>query len=85
LKNGELLQAAEQEGFAVFATTDTKLKYQQNLQRRRIAIVALSTTSWPRIAAAAHLVRGAVENAAPEAMRRSPFPDDGPRCCKRAN
>ena len=31
LKNGELLQAAENEGFAVLVTTDTNLKYQQNL------------------------------------------------------
>jgi hypothetical protein len=32
----------------VFATTDN-LKYQHNLGARRIAIVVLSTTSWPRI------------------------------------
>ena len=48
LKNGELLQAAEGAGFTVFATTDN-LKYQHNLGARRIAIVVLSTTSWPRI------------------------------------
>jgi hypothetical protein len=49
LKNGELLDAAEREGFTVFVTTDTKPKFQQNLTGRRIAIVALLTTSWPRI------------------------------------
>jgi predicted nuclease of predicted toxin-antitoxin system len=49
LKNGELLDAAEREGFAVLVTTDTKLKFQQNLSGRRIAIVASLTTSWPRI------------------------------------
>jgi hypothetical protein len=48
LKNGELLQAAEGAGFTVFATTDN-LKYQHNLGARRIAIVVLSTMSWPRI------------------------------------
>ncbi len=49
LKNGELLQQAESGGFDVLVTTDKNLKYQQNLSGRRIAIVVLSTTSWPRI------------------------------------
>jgi glutamate racemase len=49
LKNGELLDAAENEGFAVLVTTDANLKYQQNLSARRIAIVVLTSTSWPRI------------------------------------
>jgi hypothetical protein len=37
--NGELLDAAEKEGFAAVVTTDSNLKYQQNLQSRRIAVV----------------------------------------------
>ena len=49
LTNGELLDTAEQEGFTVFVTTDLNLKYQQNLSARRITIVALTSTSWPRI------------------------------------
>lgn len=49
LKNGELLDAAEKEGFAVLVTTDSNLKYQQNLKSRHIAIVVLATPSWPRI------------------------------------
>ena len=49
LRNGELLDAAESDGFAVLVTTDKNLRYQQNLGLRRIAIVVLSTTSWPRI------------------------------------
>ena len=49
LQNGELLSAAESNGFEVFITTDTNLRYQQNLIQRKISIVVLSTTSWPRI------------------------------------
>lgn len=30
-------------------TTDTNLRYQQNLRQRSIAILVLTTTSWPRI------------------------------------
>ena len=49
LKNGELISAAEDRGFEVLVTTDKNLRYQQNLVGRKIAIVVLSTTSWPRI------------------------------------
>ena len=49
LKNGDLLEAAEVEGFEVLVTTDKNMQHQQNLQARRIAIVVLNTTSWPRI------------------------------------
>ncbi len=47
--NGELLKLAEENGYEVFVTTDQNLRYQQNLQDRRIGIVALKSTSWPRI------------------------------------
>ena len=65
LKNGELLDAAEREGFGVLVTTDTKLKFQQNLGARRIAIVALSSTSWPRIERAIDAVIRAINAASP--------------------
>jgi predicted nuclease of predicted toxin-antitoxin system len=65
LKNGELLDAAEKEGFAVLVTTDANLKYQQNLTSRKLAIVVLSTTSWPRIQRVADAVLAAVDSAAP--------------------
>ena len=47
--NGELINLAEQEGYELLITTDTNLCYQQNLTERRIAILVLTTTSWPRI------------------------------------
>jgi len=53
LKNGDLLSAAGLNGFELLITTDTSLRYQQNLAYRKIAIVVLSTTSWPRIKVAA--------------------------------
>ena len=63
-KNGELLDSAEYEGFAVIVTTDANLKYQQNLTSRRIAIVVLTSTSWPRIQRIAAAVVAAVDGAA---------------------
>jgi hypothetical protein len=49
LTNGVLLTTAEQAGYDLFITTDQNLRYQQNLTGRRIGIVVLRTTSWPRI------------------------------------
>ncbi len=63
LKNGELLNAAEKEGFELLVTTDSNLKYQQNLKSRRIAIIVLTTTSWPRIRQAIDTVVLAVDGA----------------------
>jgi len=63
LKNGELFDSAEKEGFAVLVTADANLRYQQNLTPRSIAIVVLTTTSWPRIQRVAGSVVAAVDGA----------------------
>jgi predicted nuclease of predicted toxin-antitoxin system len=55
LRNGELLAAAEVD-FAVFITTDQNLGYQQNLTGRRLAILVLPTTSWPKLKKAAQSI-----------------------------
>ena len=49
LENGDLLLAAEQAGFDLFISTDQNLKYQQNLTARKLTIVILLSTSWPRM------------------------------------
>ena len=56
---------AEREGFSLLVTTDTNLKYQQNLGSRRIAIVVLLSTSWPRIQRALGAVVQAIDEAIP--------------------
>ena len=43
LTNGELLTAAQLEGFQVFITADKNLAYQQNLSGREMAIIVLPT------------------------------------------
>ena len=48
LKNGALLREAE-ERFDAFITTDQNLKYQQNVSRRKLAILVLPTNDWPEI------------------------------------
>ena len=44
-KNGELLSLAEKAGFQVFLTLDRGLEYEQNLQRRTIAIILIRAKS----------------------------------------
>lgn len=61
MKNGELISAAESEGFEVLVTTDKNLRYQQNLAVRSLAIVVLWTTSWPKIRQSVSRVRIAVD------------------------
>jgi hypothetical protein len=46
IKNGDLLALAE-DRFDVFVTTDKNLRYQQNLTKRRLAIIELPTNKVP--------------------------------------
>jgi len=48
LSNGELLMRAEPL-FDLLITTDQQLRYQQNLRGRKLAVLVLMTTSWPRL------------------------------------
>ena len=48
LTNGELLAAAESR-FDVLVTTDKNLRHQQPLSGRKLAVLVLATTSWPRL------------------------------------
>jgi hypothetical protein len=50
LKNGELIDVAEADGFAILITADKNLRYQQNLAARRIAIIELPTNRLREIA-----------------------------------
>ena len=50
LNNGALLHAAEEAAADVLLTTDQRMRYQQNLAGRKIAIVVLTgTTKWTRV------------------------------------
>jgi hypothetical protein len=63
LQNGQLLSQAEAAGFDVLVTTDQNLKYQQNLSERRLAVVVILSTSWPKIQACLSVVTAAIDEA----------------------
>lgn len=65
LKNGELLETAEENGIEVLVTGDRTLQYEQNLTGRRLAIVALSAIQLPIIRANISKVVAAIDNAVP--------------------
>ena len=64
LNNGALLNAAEEAALDLLLTTDRRIRYQQNLAGRKIALVVLTgTTKWSHVRL--HLERvAAVVNAA---------------------
>ncbi len=75
LENGELLAAAEAEGFDVLITTDQNLRYQQNLSERSLAVIVLLTTNWPRIEKNFSLVLDAISKASVDRYIEISFPD----------
>jgi hypothetical protein len=61
--NGQLLDEAERAGFEAIITSDRNFVSQQNLAGRNIAVVVLSTNTWPVIRAQPQTVQRAVANA----------------------
>ncbi|MEO7599831.1 MAG: DUF5615 family PIN-like protein [Opitutus sp.] len=73
-QNGELLRAAEAEGFAAIVTTDQNLRYQQNLPTRQLAVLVLMTTDWRRIRQHVDRVVTAIEKLSPGDYVELSFP-----------
>ncbi len=49
LVNGDLLAAAETEGFDAIITTDKNIRHQQSVAGRRFGVLVLPTTDWSKI------------------------------------
>jgi hypothetical protein len=76
LKNGPLLDAAEEAGFDLFITADQELSYQQNLRNRKIAILVLSTNNWDLIKANILRITAAIDAVTPGAYTEVEIPSD---------
>ena len=70
LKNGRLLDAAENSAFDVLVTGDRTLQFEQNLTGRTIAVVSLSAVSWPVIEPHAAKIVMAVNQAKPDSFTK---------------
>ncbi|MGH9770716.1 MAG: DUF5615 family PIN-like protein [Candidatus Acidiferrales bacterium] len=69
IDNGKLLRAAEAADFEVLVTCDKNIVYQQNLKRRKIALVVLSTNDWSILRKAGPLVGAALDAARPRSFQ----------------
>jgi hypothetical protein len=49
LENGALISQAEEAGYDLLLSTDKNIRYQQNLDGRKIAIVVLGNSQWPMV------------------------------------
>jgi hypothetical protein len=74
LKNGALLDAAEQAGFDLFITADQELSYQQNLTGRKLALIVLSTNNWSFISAHIGAVVAAIDAVKPGSYAKVEIP-----------
>jgi hypothetical protein len=65
LSNGDLLNVAENAEFDLLLTTDKRIRYQQNLTGRKIAIVVLGNSTWRVVRLYLDRVGAAVDAATP--------------------
>jgi hypothetical protein len=65
LTNGDLLSAAEQAGFDAMLTADQRIRYQQNMRDRRIALVVVSLNSKTVLMQHVTLLQAAIDRAVP--------------------
>jgi hypothetical protein len=66
LSNGELLSAAEEAGFELLLTTDRRIRHQQNLTARRIALLVLTgSIKWSLVRQHTDRIATAVASATP--------------------
>ena len=73
LENGELIQKAEDGGYDIIVTTVQSMRYQQNLAGRRLAVVVLMSTAWPRVQNCIGEIRTAIENVRPGQVTEVPI------------
>ncbi len=74
LTNGDLLTEARRADVDVLLTADKNMRYQQNLQGRRIALVVLSTPQWPLVHLHIEKIAAAVNAATPVSVTEVEIP-----------
>ena len=72
LTNGDLLEIAERDGYQVIITGDQNLRFQQNIGRRGLGILVLTSNRWPRIQMKTGEIRQALQEISPGEVRAVP-------------
>jgi hypothetical protein len=73
IRNGILLDNAERDGYEIMITADQNMRYQQNLGRRRIAIIVLLSNRWPDVQMRIDDIRAALDGIQPGQLREVPI------------
>ena len=73
LKNGELLRRAEEQ-FDVFVTADKNLSHQQNLSKKRLAVVVLPSNQVPVVTRLLPAIEQAIRAIKPGNLVEIPLP-----------
>lgn len=76
LKNGELLRNAGTAGFDVLVTADQNIRYQQNLEKRQIAVVVLTQLRWGLVRRRLREIAAAVDASIPGSFIEVEIPYD---------
>ena len=69
VRNGNLLDNAERDGYEVLITADQSMRYQQNMAHRQIAVIVLLSNRWPRVQLRIEDIREALEGMEPGEIR----------------
>jgi len=75
LSNGALLDAAEEARFELLLTTDRRIRYQQNLTERKLALVVLTgATKWSCVRLHLERIAAVVDAATPRSYSEIDIP-----------
>lgn len=72
VKNGDLLLKAEAHGFRLLITSDKNMPYQNSLAGRRLAVLILPETNWPRLRMVLGHIAAAAGSAPPGRFTQMP-------------
>ena len=69
IRNGDLLDSAESDGYDVLITAAQSMRYQQNMASRQVAVMVLLSNRWPRVQLRIEEIRDALEGMKPGEVR----------------
>ena len=69
IRNGDLLDSAESDGYDVLITADQSMRYQQNMASRQVAVMVLLSNRWPRVQLRIEEIRDALAGMSPGEVR----------------
>ena len=75
---GELIRRAEEDAYEGIVTTDQNIQHQQNLAGRRLGIVVLMATAWPRVQHRIEGIRATINQVQAGQVREVPMPRQVP-------